>query len=35
MNQPAHVHANISEVSKQPDHYQGGAVELGECVILE
>ena len=35
VNHPAHVHANVCEASEQPDHYQGEAVELGECAILE
>ena len=35
MNQLAHIHSGVSEVSEQLDYNQEGAVELGECVVLE
>jgi hypothetical protein len=34
VNQPAHVHWEVSEVSEQPN-YQGEAAKLCECVVLE
>lgn len=35
MNQLAHIHSGVSEAPEQLDYYQGEAVELGECVMLE